>query len=97
MNAFAGSLEVTRAVARRGGVKVADLRYSGRVITVVVQGRPAGRLLPAGYAAGRPDDGSGLYDVWTAKHPSVPTPSDRELASGLTMAGGVSFLLDYRG
>lgn len=95
MTAAQGTLEVTRAVVRLGGAKVADLRYSGRVITVVARGRALGRLLPVGYTRGRPDDGSGLYDVWTAKHPAVPTPSDRELAYGLSVADGIGFLLDY--
>jgi hypothetical protein len=90
-----GALEVTRASVRRGGRTVAHLTYSGRVITVRVRGRAVGRLLPAGYLRGEPDDGSGLYDVWTAKHPSVPTPSDRELASGLTVPAAAGFLLDY--
>jgi hypothetical protein len=86
-------LEVTRASVRRGGLIVARLTYSGRMITVRVRGKAVGRLLPAGYLRGEPDDGSGLYDVWTAKHPAVPTPSDRELACGLTVPAAVGFLL----
>ena len=89
------ALTVTRAVVRDGGQTVATLRYSGRMITVVVRGKAVGRLLPVGYTSGRPDDGSGMYDVWTALHPSVPTPSDRELAYGLTVPDGVRFLLGY--
>jgi hypothetical protein len=95
VTATAGALEVTRAVVRCGGRKVADLRYSGRVITVKAGGRAIGRLLPVGYTAGQPDDGSGMYDVWTAKHPAVPTPSDRELAYGLSMPDAIGFLLGY--
>jgi hypothetical protein len=89
-------LKVTRASVRRGGRTVAHLTYSGRMITVKMQGKAIGRLLPAGYTEGRPDDGSGLYDVWTAKHPSVPTPSDRQLASSLTVPDAVGFLLTAR-
>jgi hypothetical protein len=95
MSISADDIEVTRATVQRGGRKIADLRYSGRVITVEVSGKAVGRLLPVGYASGQPDDGSGMYDVWTAKHPSVPTPSDRELAYGMTVPDGVRFLLDY--
>jgi hypothetical protein len=90
-----GALEVTRATVRRGGYIVAYLLYSGRMITVVdPYRRTLGRLLPPGFADGCPDDGSRRYDVWTAKHPAVPTPSDRILASCLPLADAVSFLLE---
>ena len=92
----AGALEVRGATARRGGQVVARLRWSGKVITVTPSGagKPAGRLVPEGYLSGRPDDGSGRYDAWTAKHPTVHTPSDRELKTGLSLAEAVALLLD---
>ncbi len=72
---------------------VARLRYAGKVITVAgADGRILGRLIPGGYIKGSPD--SENFDVWTAKHPMVPTPSDTLLAEDLTMADAVAFLLD---
>jgi hypothetical protein len=96
-------LTVTRATVRRGGRVIAYLAYSGRAITIrmaflelpgksVVRSTALGRLLPVGYTEGKPDDGSGLYDVWTARHPSVWTPSDRRLKSGLGLTAAVRFL-----
>ena len=79
----APGLVVHGSTARRGGRVVARLRWSGKVITVIPEGagKPAGRLVPEGYLGGRPDDGTGRNDAWTAKHPTVHTPSDRELRS----------------
>lgn len=90
------ALVVRGATARRGGKVVARLRWSGKVISVIPEGagKPAGRLVPEGYLSGRPDDGSGRYDAWTAKHPMVHTPSDRELKTGLSLAEAVALLLD---
>jgi hypothetical protein len=88
-------LVITGSSARRGGQVVARLRWAGKVITVIPAGtgKPAGRLVPQGYLSGRPDDGSGRYDAWTAKHPMVHTPSDRELRAGLPLAEAVASLL----
>jgi hypothetical protein len=88
-------LVISGSSARRDCKVVARLRWSGKVITVVPAGagKPAGRVVPEGYLGGRPDDGSGRYDTWTAKHPLVHTPSDRELRTGLSLAEAVASLL----
>lgn len=91
MNAT-GDLVITRAEVRAGGRRVAFLRYSGRVITVVLpSGRTAGRLLPVGYMSGDASDSH--FDVWTAKHPAVHTPSDRQQAYGLELDDAIRYLL----
>jgi hypothetical protein len=88
------SLRITRAAVYSDGRLVARLLWSGRMVKVEnLRGKGLGRLLPAGYADGRPDDGSGLYDVWTAKHPHVPTPSDTITATDLSLAECVARVL----
>ena len=89
------ALTVLGATARRGREVVARMRYSGKVITILTPGGHAlGRLIPVGYLKGSLDNPDS-FDVWTARHPSVPTPSDRELAYGMTVPDGVRFLLGY--
>lgn len=87
------TLTVLGATARRDGQVVARLRYAGKVITVRAGNQAIGRLIPVGYLRGSLDD-TGNYDVWTAKHPAVHTPSDETLAYGLGLAEAVEFLLD---
>lgn len=88
-------LVVTRAVARRGSRTIARLRYAGKAITVVQPGGKAiGRLLPAGYLRGEVSADTEHFDVYTAKHPAVHTPSDTALACGLTVPGAIEFLLN---
>jgi hypothetical protein len=87
-------LRVTAAHAEVDGRRVATLWYAGKVVTVKSTADKAlGRLMPRGYDRGAPDDGSGRVDAWTAKHPSVPTPSDTLLERDLTIAEGVALLL----
>jgi hypothetical protein len=90
-------LKVTEAHATVDGRRVASLRHVGRVVTVIRRpdGKSIGRLMPHGYDQGAPDDGSGLMDAWTAKHPSVHTPSDIPLGRGLTLTDGVALLLGW--
>jgi hypothetical protein len=90
----------TESLVLRGPVVLRDRRpvgrllWSGRCLKVEnLRGRGLGRLLPAGYTQGRPDDGSGLYDAWTAKHPHVHTPSDTIIGDGLTLTEGVALIL----
>jgi hypothetical protein len=88
------TLTLTRAAVFEDGRRAAYLRWSGRAVTVMSpRGKALGRLLPVGYATGRPDDGSGLYDAWTAKHPHVHTPSDTIIGDGLELAEGVALIL----
>lgn len=88
------ALAVLGSTARRGDEVVARLSYAGKVITVrSPDNRAIGRLIPVGYLQGsleNPDS----YDAWTAKHPTVSTPSDTRMACGLSLARGVEFLLD---
>jgi hypothetical protein len=91
--ATASSLRVTRSTVYRDGHRIATLTYAGPVITVTAaDGSLLGRLTPVGYTRGQADDGSGHYDVWTARH-IAPTPSDTELAYGLALDAAVEFLL----
>jgi hypothetical protein len=86
---------ITRAAVYRDGRLVARLLWSGRMLKVEnLRGRGLGRLLPAGYTQGRPDDGSGLYDLWTAKHPHVHVPSDRILAGSRTMEDCIALAVE---
>ena len=88
------TLTIHGASARRGSEIVARLRYSGKVITIVrPDGHALGRLIPVGYLRGSLADPD-HFDAWTARHPAVHTPSDTELAYGMTIAEGVAFLLD---
>lgn len=85
----------SRAAVYAGRRPVAWLLWSGRCLKVEdTRGRALGRLLPAGYLEGRPDDGSGLYDVWTAKHPLVHTPSDQVVARDRTVEEAVALLVE---
>lgn len=85
MSTVTASLRITRAAVYADGRLVARLLWSGRMLKVEdLRGKALGRLLPAGYTDGRPDDGSGLYDIWTAKHPHVHVPSDTIVASALS-------------
>lgn len=87
-------LVLTQSAVLRDGRQAGRLLWSGRCLKVEnLRGRGLGRLLPAGYTQGRPDDGSGLYDAWTAKHPHVHTPSDTIIGDGLTLAEGVALIL----
>jgi hypothetical protein len=87
-------LVLTQSAVLRGGRQVGRLLWSGRCLKVEsLRGRGLGRLLPSGYTLGRPDDGSGLYDAWTAKHPHVHTPSDTIIGDGLELAEGVALIL----
>lgn len=93
MSTKARNLLVARATVRQGGKVIANLRYAGRQVTVVrADGKAVGRLFPAGYPLGLPD-GTDLVDAWTAKHPSVPTPSDQLLGERLTVEAAVELLL----
>lgn len=89
------ALAVLGSTARRGDKVVARLSYAGKVITVrSPDNRAVGRLIPVGYLQGsleNPDS----YDAWTAKHPTVSTPSDTRLACSLSLARAVEFLLDH--
>lgn len=93
MTAPAGALTVTRSAVLCGGRHVAGLRYSGKEVTVVMNRKAIGRLLPVGYTSGRAD-GSGRYDAWTARHPMVHTPSDTTIACGLSFDEAVIFLIE---
>jgi hypothetical protein len=90
----------TRLVIRQAAVYcdgrlVARLLWSGRCLKVEnTRGRGLGRLLPAGYTEGRPDDGSGIYDLWTAKHPHVHVPSDEIVAPSVTRDRGIALALE---
>jgi hypothetical protein len=87
------TLTIHGASARRGREIVARFRFAGKVITVADTSNHAlGRLIPVGYLQGSLDDPDS-FDVWTAKHPVVHTPSDTELAYGMTMTEAVGFLL----
>lgn len=92
---MSAALVITRAAVLRDGRPVARLLWSGRCLKVEnTGGRGLGRLLPAGYHEGRPDDGSGLYDLWTAKHPHVHVPSDTIIGSGLTLEACIALLVE---
>lgn len=86
-------LRITRSRVLLDGERVGTLRYSGKMTTVLLAGKSVGRLMPAGYTRGVPDDGSGLLELWTAKHPDVPTPSDTIIGSGLTLRDAVALLV----
>lgn len=88
------TLVVTQAAVRVDGRRVARLLWSGRCVKVEGLGaKGLGRLLPAGCLEGRPDDGRGLYDVYTAKHPLVHTPSDEPLGRDLTLSEGIALII----
>lgn len=90
-------LTVTRASVRLDGRTAAWLSWSGRLVTVEdLHGKAIGRLLPSGYAQGLPDDGSGLYDLYTAKHPHVHTPSDVIVGGNLTLEQAAALLIGGR-
>jgi hypothetical protein len=98
-SSVAGSLTLTRQAVLLDGRRVAYLRWSGRTVTVVSpQGKSIGRVMPEGYAQGR-DGQHGGYDAWTAKHPSVHTPSDVivEGGTGLTLGGCVALIIGEAG
>ena len=91
------SIRITRAAVYADGFQVARLLWSGRMVKIEdLRGRGVARLLPAGYAEGRPDDGSGLYDLWTAKHPHVHTPSDEIVAEALTLERCIAMAIGGR-
>lgn len=88
------TLTVLGATARHGREIVARMRYSGKVITILTpNGHALGRLIPVGYLKGSLDNPDS-FDVWTARHPAVHTPSDTTLAYGLPKAEAIQFLLD---
>jgi hypothetical protein len=88
------ALVVFRAIARRGSEVVARLSYAGKVITVrSLDDRTLGRLIPVGYLQGSLEN-LDSYDAWTARHPTVTTPSDTRLARGMPVVKAVEFLLD---
>lgn len=88
------ALTVLGSTARRGDKVVARLSYAGKVVTVrSPDNRALGRLIPVGYLQGFLE-AQDSFDLWTAKHPTVSTPSDTRLACGLNLARGVEFLLD---
>jgi hypothetical protein len=94
MNSATAVLTITGSSVSLDGRPVARLLWSGRCLKVEnTRGRGLGRLLPAGYTEGRPDDGSRLYDAWTAKHPHVHTPSDTIIASDLTLPEGIAIIV----
>lgn len=89
------TLEITRAAVYLDGRPVGRLLWSGRTAKFEnLRGRGLGRLLPAGYAQGLPDDGSGLYDLYTAKHPHVHTPSDVIVEKNVTLEKAAVLLLE---
>lgn len=88
------NLEVKRAAVYLDGRQVARILYSGRMIKVEARGKALGRLLPTGFLDGEPDDGRGRYDLWSAKHPHVPTPSDAIVAEDLTFEEAVARALE---
>lgn len=81
-------LEITRSKVLRDGKVLAELSYDGPVVTVVRDGRPAGRLTPSG--------GEGTWDAWTAKHPAAFTPSDRMLTGAAPLPKAVAVILNPR-
>lgn len=88
-------LRITRAAVYCDGRLVARLLWSGRCLKVEnLRGKGLGRLLPAGYTDGRPDDGSGTYDLWTAKHPHVHVPSDEIVALSVAMDRGIALAVE---
>lgn len=88
------NLEVKRAAVYLDGRQVARILYSGRMAKVEVRGKALGRLLPTGFLNGEPDDGRGRYDLWSAKHPHVPTPSDVIVAEDLRFEEAVARALE---
>jgi len=93
-NSAAATLVITGTAVQWDGHPVARLLWSGRCLKVEnLRGRGLGRLIPAGYTEGRPDDGSGLYDAWTAKHPHVHTPSDTVIARDKRLAEGIALII----
>jgi hypothetical protein len=92
---MSAELTITEAAVYADGRLAARVLWSGRMMKVEsLRGRGLGRLLPAGYHEGRPDNGSGLYDLWTAKHPHVPVPSDRVIAESLPLRDCVALLIE---
>lgn len=89
------TLRITRAVVYADGRPAARILYSGRMIKLEsMRGSGLGRLLPAGFTQGLPDDGSGRYDLWTCKHPHVHVPSDVIVAENLTLEDAVARLME---
>jgi hypothetical protein len=89
------ALVITQAAVYADGRLAARVLWSGRMMKVEsLRGRGLGRLLPAGFTEGCPDDGSGLYDLWTAKHPHVPVPSDQVIAESLPLKDCVALLIE---
>ena len=89
------TLVITEAAVFADGRLAARVLWSGRTMKIEnLKGKGIARLLPIGYHQGRPDDGSGLYDLWTALHPHVPTPSDKIIAEGLPLEDCVALLFE---
>lgn len=74
------------------GEKVATLSFAGRLITVR---RPGGEV--AGRLFKISDEPPDLYEAYTAEHPAGATPSDRCLATDLTLAEGIALVLELEG
>lgn len=93
-----GGLVITEASVLRDGRLVARLHRLGEgtvVLSLDARPRRLGRIWPSGYMQGHRNAGS--YDAWTAKHPSVHTPSDVIIAEGLPLAGCVAAILEGAG
>jgi hypothetical protein len=89
------TLVITQAAVYADGRLAARVLWSGRMMKIEsLRGKGLGRLLPAGFTEGRPDDGRGLYDLWTALHPHVPVPSDRIIAESLPLEECVTLLIE---
>jgi len=95
-------LTITQASVREDGRLRARLSYSGRLSALALvtapDGRRLGRILPAGFTTGQwdPDDPSGLFEPWTAKHPQVHTPSDEIIAPPMPWEQCVAFIIGAR-
>jgi len=93
------SLTITGGSVRDGGLLRARLTYSGRLNKVVLltapDGRRLGRITPAGFFTGEWDPGSPgcLYEPWTAKHPTIHTPSDTPTGQPMPWEQCVAFIV----
>lgn len=93
------TLRITGASVREGGQLRARLTYSGRLSALALvtapDGRRLGRILPAGFTTGQwdPEDPSGLFEPWTAKHPQVHTPSDQITGQPMPWDQCVAFII----
>jgi hypothetical protein len=82
-------LDIRGHTVRRDGEIVATLTYAGDCINV---------RNPAGQVIGRlVEYGGGQFGAWTAVHPAVPTPSDRQLVTLVAEDIAIQSILDHDG